>query len=588
MNEIIKFVKLFSLNFPAQFLLVIIAVSIQAIANSLSVIAIGPLAEVLLQTEPKDYSRITMLVADFFGYEKLPVDFSFFLFGSSLIFAGLTSVVIQYMVFKTQFAILEKIMSETMEDFFNSKYEFFSDTGMGKLLNSFQKESDKLGASFGSLTKFFVNFFQAIIFICIPFYISTQLTLIFLICLIFTAIPIWFINSKVRPYGELITSTANTLISVLQENFSAAKLIMSFHNKKRAVEDYKSAFSSHAKAAVIFQSIIYSTGILFMPLGMCAGLIAISWGYQNGVEIASISMILFAFFRMMPVIGIVIQSRSEIKGFLPAFEQIETLAKNARNMQQSDGVKKFENFSEIQLKNLSFSYKSRDNVLKDINLSIKEGDNIAIIGASGSGKTTLTDIILGLYSPSSGSLEVDNINIEEFSMESYRKKIGYVPQEPFLFNKTIYENFKWAKPSCSEDEIWNALEIANSRDFVKALPEGLHTNLGDRGDSLSGGQRQRIALARAIIKKPLILVLDEATSSLDNESEKFIQKSINELSKNLTLITIAHRLSTIVNSDHIYVMKNGTIVESGTYDDLFSDKNSIFYKMISSQHNEIS
>tara|TARA_B100000795_G_scaffold88697_2_gene64511 strand:+ start:18638 stop:20389 length:1752 start_codon:yes stop_codon:yes gene_type:complete len=581
MGDILKFVKVFTLKFPAQFSLVLVAVFIQALANSVSVASIGPLAEVLLQTKPEDYSQITLMTANLFGYKELPVNFSFLLFGASLIFAGLISVVIQYMVFKTQFTILEQMMSETMGNFFNSKYEFFSETGMGQLLNSFQKESDKLGASFGSLTKLFVNFFQAIIFICIPFYISTQLTLIFLACLIFTVIPIWLINKKITPYGQLITSTANTLTSVLQENFTAAKLIMSFHRKDRAVDDYRKAFSEHARASVIFQSIIYATAILFMPLGMCAGLIAVSWGYKNGIEIASISMILFAFFRMMPVLGVLIQGRSEIKGFLPAFEQIERLNLRAKSLEHRDGTKEFNSFKEIKLVNLNFSYIGRANTLRDINLSIKHGDNIAIVGSSGSGKTTLTDILLGLYATSEGDFLLDGVNFNEYLIGSYRDKIGYVPQDPFLFNCSIYENFKWAKPDCSEEDIWEALESSNAKDFVKALPDGLDTSMGDRGSNLSGGQRQRIALARALIKKPLILILDEATSSLDNDSEKYIQQSINGLSKNITLITIAHRLSTIKNANKIFVLDQGEVLEHGSYQELADNKKSKFSEMLS-------
>lgn len=585
MNEIIKFLKVFTFNFPGQFFIVIVAVFIQALANSLSVFAIGPLAEVLLQTKPEDYSQVTLFVSNLFGYKTLPVSFSFFVFGVSLVFAGLVSVAIQYLVFKTQYSILGKLLSDTMEQFFNSKYEFFSGTSIGELINTFQKESDKLGASFGSLTKLFVNLIQAIFFISIPLYISFKLTSIFFVCLILTAFPIWLINSRIGPYGEKVTATANTLVGVLQESFSAAKLILSFHRKDRMIEDYKKAFWSHANVSILFQSIIYATGILFMPLGMCAGLIAINWGYQNGVAIASISMILFAFFRMMPVIGVVIQSRTEIKGFLPAFEQIERLTLKAKKMQHKNGTKILKSIENISLNDIQFSYQTRKDVLKNINVNINKGDNIAIVGTSGSGKTTLIDILLGLHSPQKGSFLVNNVDFNDYDIESYRKIIGYVPQEPFLFNTSILENFRWSKPDCTEKEIWESLEISNCLDFVKQLPNGLKTNLGDRGGSISGGQRQRLALARAIIKNPSLLILDEATSSLDNESEKHIQKSINEISKNITMVTIAHRLSTIKNSNFVYVMENGHIIESDEYEILIKNDKSKFSKMLSSQFN---
>ena len=196
-------------------------------------------------------------------------------------------------------------------------------------------------------------------------------------------------------------------------------------------------------------------------------------------------------------------------------------------------------------------------------------------------ETTIMDILLGLYYPTSGTIEVDGSLLSNFDINSYRNKLGYVPQEPFLFDDTVRNNMLWSKPDATEDEIWKALETANAKDVVLALKNGLDTKTGDRGASLSGGQRQRIALARTIIKNPLILLLDEATSSLDNESERYIQKSINNISKNTTMITIAHRLSTIKSADYIYVLESGEILEHGTSDELMSNGDSKFYQMIS-------
>jgi ABC-type multidrug transport system fused ATPase/permease subunit len=295
-------------------------------------------------------------------------------------------------------------------------------------------------------------------------------------------------------------------------------------------------------------------------------------------------MILFAFFRMMPIAAIMFQTRSEITGFMPAFQQLQKLIDLASDFKESKDGRKFDDFNKaLYLKNINFSYPNKVKVLNDINIEIPKNKTIALVGKSGSGKTTIADIILGLHKPSSGSFSIDDSNIDDINIDSFREKIGYVSQEPYLFNASIRENMKWSAPLCSDKDIWNALKVANIDTFVKTLETGLDTNMGDRGNKISGGQRQRLALARAILRKPILLVLDEATSSLDNESEKLIQKSIAEVSKTSTTVIIAHRLSTIKTADIVYVLDDGALIESGNYEELILNKETMFYKMVTSQ-----
>jgi ABC-type multidrug transport system fused ATPase/permease subunit len=207
----------------------------------------------------------------------------------------------------------------------------------------------------------------------------------------------------------------------------------------------------------------------------------------------------------------------------------------------------------------------------------------ALVGESGSGKSTIIDLLLGLQIPIKGEVLLDNIPLSDWKQNSFREKVGYIPQDPILFNTSIRNNLLWSKETANEEELYHSLELANAKFFVQQLPMGIDTIVGDRGVLLSGGQRQRIALARALLRQPEILILDEATSSLDTESEKSIKLSIDTLSKKMTILIVAHRLSTISSSDYVYVLQTGQVVEEGQYKDLASNLNSIFSFMLMNQ-----
>ena len=235
------------------------------------------------------------------------------------------------------------------------------------------------------------------------------------------------------------------------------------------------------------------------------------------------------------------------------------------------------------LKNIKFGYPEKELAINGINLNIIKGKLTAIVGKSGSGKTSTIDLILGLFQPSEGEILLDGINLNKFNLNSFRAKIGYVSQDPQLFNVTLKENLLWSAPEVTDKEIWEACTLANSDSFIKEFPKKLDTMMGDRGIRLSGGQRQRIALARALVRKPQILFLDEATSSLDSESENLIKESINKLSQEITVVVIAHRLSTISNSDYVYVLETGKVVEEGSYEELSKNSDSSLYSLIKEQ-----
>ena len=236
---------------------------------------------------------------------------------------------------------------------------------------------------------------------------------------------------------------------------------------------------------------------------------------------------------------------------------------------------------QIELKNISFKYED-DYVLKDFSLKIPKGKTIALVGQSGSGKSTIANLLTRFYDVNKGEISIDGDNIKNITKNSLRCFNGLVTQDSILFNDTIKYNIKLSNENATDEEIIEALKIANAWEFVKELPNGINTNIGDGGGKLSGGQKQRLSIARAVLKNPPIMILDEATSALDTESERSVQIALENMMRNRTSIVIAHRLSTIKNADLIVVMKKGEIVEQGNHDDLLAE-NGMYKKLVEMQ-----
>lgn len=377
----------------------------------------------------------------------------------------------------------------------------------------------------------------------------------------------------------------------VQDSLSGIRVVKSFsnehiENKKfqkgnneflRSKEDNYSLMGRFFSMNGFFQGILYLSVVLFGGIFISMGSVQVS---DLVIYILYINIFLNPIDKL---VNFTEQYQRGLSGFERFLEVINTYPdivdkKDAKELINPKGT--------LEFKNVTFSYNNKNTILNDINLKIEAGKTVAIVGPSGSGKTTFCSIIPRFYEIDDGNVTIDDIEIKDIKLRSLRGNIGIVQQDVYMFAGTIKENIAYGKPNASDEEIIEAAKRANAHEFIMGLEEGYNTYVGERGVKLSGGQKQRISIARVFLKNPPILILDEATSALDNESEKFIQLSLEELAKNRTTIVIAHRLSTIRNADEICVLTEDGIKEKGTHEELLKD-NGIYAELYNMQFEAI-
>jgi len=395
----------------------------------------------------------------------------------------------------------------------------------------------------------------------------------------------------IRKLGEEFGKSYRKINHIVSEHLIGAKTIKANAAEIKVVKLADEEMEKLRNTTLKMELYNKAPGSFMEPIGIIfiSVLFLFYYYFGSSFNIASFAVIVFLVQKKFSFMQSINSRFNGINGAIPHLQSVLNFERSAERHQEINAGK--ENFvfeNNITVKNLSFGYDDKNGkVLNDINLTINKGGMIGLIGPSGAGKTTLVDIFLRLLPPGSGDILVDGKSVSQIDLRDWRKNIGYVSQDAFLLNDSVENNIRFYNENVAEEDIIEASKAANIYDFIMGLPEKFQTITGERGVRLSGGQRQRIALARALAKKPEILILDEATSALDNESETLIQESIEKLKNKVTVILIAHRPSTVMISGCLFVLDNGKIIEEGTPAELLKNKDSYFSKVYSiKKHND--
>lgn len=441
----------------------------------------------------------------------------------------------------------------------------------------------------GAVSPIFLTVFrqpiEIALFLAVLFSYSPFLTMIAFSTSIGSLLIIKLSTKAIKMYASRMLFSMHALTSLIQEMISGIRLVKTTASEDKATHQFEQETQRYVKASVKNQKLVDLVPVLNEILAISALCAVLYVGgnqvYDKELKPQELMTFLFALFSIMSPIAQLTNTPAVIqKGIVAAESVFDIIDQQPTVKNGNTSIHTFT--SSIAVDNLHFSYDGNHEVLHNIHLNIDKGKTIALVGQSGSGKSTMSDLIVRLYDPNKGSICIDGINIKEFSLEEYRQLFGIVSQDSFLFNDTIAENICFGKNIISEDEMIYAAKMANAHDFIISLPMGYQTKIGDRGVLLSGGQKQRLAIARALVRKPQILIFDEATSALDAESEHLVQEAIHNLLHGRTALIIAHRLSTIIDADCIYVFDNGSIAESGTHKELI-EKGGIYFRLCSLQ-----
>lgn len=465
---------------------------------------------------------------------------------------------------------------------------FFDSRRMGELMSRVTSDVSTLSDTF---TFVLAEFLRQIIILIVGLGLMVakgpQLTLFMLATFPVLVVAAMIFGKYIRKMSKQTQDQLAGANVIVEETLQSISAVKSFTSELFEVARYKR--SLHEVVNVALRTAHYrGLFFAFTIIAMFGGIIAVAWYGANLVhDGAMTSGDLFTFVLLTMFVGVSIAGIGDVYGQLQksigASERILEILDLQDEKGDTDLNVKLK--GEIRFNNISFTYPTRPDVtvLKNMSFDITPGEKVALVGPSGSGKSTIINLLMRFYDPTSGALIVDGDNARNYPLTAYRKNIGVVPQEVMLFGGTIRENIAYGKPNSSEEEIIAAAKKANAWEFIEGFPEGLNTVVGDRGVKLSGGQRQRVAIARAILKDPSILILDEATSSLDAASERLVQEALEKLMENRTTIVIAHRLSTIRKVDRILVIKNGEVAESGTHHELNALGDGIYSNLLKLQ-----
>ncbi len=484
--------------------------------------------------------------------------------------------------------VLRDIRDKLYEKTVNLPLTYFSEKKKGDIIARITSDVLEIQHSFLSVLELIVREPLMILFtIIMMFGISLKLTIFVFIFIPISGFLISLIGKSLKRKSGRVQKEQGQFLSIVEETLGGLKVIKGFN----AERIFKTKFQESTSRFYKFSNSLLNRQNLASPtsefLGICVIAVLLWFGgkmvfIENSLQASEFFAYMgLAYNILTPAKAISKASYGVKRGNAAAERVLEILNARSPLKDKLNAIEKEDFKSNISVENISFKYED-EYVLDDFTLHVPIGSSVALVGQSGSGKSTIANLVTRFYDVNKGSIKIDNIDIRDVTKKSLRGLMGLVTQDSILFNDTVKNNLLVGDVSATNEQVIDALKVANAWEFVKDLPNGIETNIGDSGNKLSGGQKQRLSIARAVLKNPPIMILDEATSALDTESERLVQSALENMMKNRTSIVIAHRLSTIQNSDLIVVMQKGKIVEKGTHEELIS-KNGVYQKLVTMQ-----
>ena len=492
---------------------------------------------------------------------------------------------------------LMKLKTGVLRDFRDKMYakivdlpvSYYSEKRKGDVMARMLGDVNEVQNSFFAILELIVKEPLTIILTLIAmFSISWELTLFVFVFIPISGLIISKIGKSLKSQSTRAQQENGYMISVVEETLTGLKVVKGYN----AEGYFKRIFNDSVNRLYILTNKIGKKNNLASPMSEFLGIATIAalliyggtlvlqdGSLSGGAFIGYIGMA----YNILTPAKAISKASYQVKNGSAAAERVFEILETPNAIEDTIQSKNIENFEDkISLRNITFSYNGEYDVLKNFNLEIPKGKTVALVGQSGSGKSTIANLLMRFYDVEQGKITIDGTDIKDIQLFSLRDQLGLVTQDSIMFNGTIADNLRIGKQNATDDEVIDALKVANAFEFVQHLPEGINTNIGDGGGKLSGGQKQRISIARAVLKNPPIMVLDEATSALDTESERLVQDALEKMMANRTSVVIAHRLSTIQKADVIVVMNHGEIAEQGTHDELLA-KNGTYAKLVSLQ-----
>ena len=484
--------------------------------------------------------------------------------------------------------VLKDIRNTLYDKIVNLPLSYFSEKRKGDTIARISSDVQEIQHSFLSILELIVREPLMILFtIIMMFLISAKLTIFVFIFIPISGFLISLIGKSLKRKSDRVQKEQGKFLSIIEETLGGLKVIKGFNAEKIFGNKFRESTTQFFK----FSNKLLNRQNLASPTSEFLGITVISvllwYGGQMVLKEKTLDAGLFivymglAYNILTPAKAISKASYSVKKGNAAAERVLEILNTESPLEDKPNAIHIDDFTTAINIDNISFRYED-DLVLKNFSIKVTKGKSIALVGQSGSGKSTIANLVTRFYDVNEGTISIDSTDIRDITKNSLRSLMGLVTQDSILFNDSVKNNVLLGKQDASDEEVIEALKIANAWEFVKDLPKGIETNIGDSGNKLSGGQKQRLSIARAVLKNPPIMILDEATSALDTESERLVQDALENMMKNRTSIVIAHRLSTIQNADNIVVMQKGEIVEQGTHNELLL-KNKVYKKLVDMQ-----